>query len=45
MDILKLSRICDSVNKIEFTEEERKKLAEEGLALPDGSFLLEISRI
>ena len=38
MDILKLSRICDSVNKTEFTEEERKKLAEEGLALPDGSF-------
>ena len=38
MDIQKLSKIRDSANKIEFTEEERKKLAKEGLALPDGSF-------
>lgn len=38
MDLQKLSKICDSANKTEFTEEERKKLAKEGLALPDGSF-------
>lgn len=38
MDLRKLSRVQDSGNKTKFTEEERKKLAEEGLALPDGSF-------
>lgn len=38
MDLRKLSRVQDSGNKTKFTEEERKKLAKEGLALPDGSF-------
>ena len=38
MNLRELSKICDSANKTEFTKEERKKLAKEGLALPDGSF-------
>ena len=32
------NKVDDSSNKTKFTEEERKKLAKEGLALPDGSF-------